>query len=151
MFLRQRKNPHLIKTVRASQCGASLIQGYVQRSIAVLERDYHRKTFLSCCALLPVLTFAHFAGPVKFWPRNKNMKSVIAIIGLGSAILLLFVGAEVMEGTVDVWQMVKAAPREFFHYVSNSFSHDMILTAIVVIGVIAAIAYVRRVPATKVR
>jgi multisubunit Na+/H+ antiporter MnhC subunit len=77
------------------------------------------------------------------------MKAIIAFIGLGSAVLLLYVGAEVMNGTVDVWQMVKAAPGEFVHYVSNSFSHDMVLTAIVVIGVVAAIAYIRRVPAAK--
>lgn len=54
-----------------------------------------------------------------------------------------------MNGTVDVWQMVRAAPGQFVHYVSNSFSHDMIVTAVVVIGVIAAIAYIRGVPAAK--
>lgn len=77
------------------------------------------------------------------------MKAIIAVIGLGSAVLLLYIGAEVMNGTVDVWQMVKAAPGQFIHYVSNSFSHDMIVTAVVIIGVIAAIAYIRRVPAAK--
>jgi hypothetical protein len=78
------------------------------------------------------------------------MKAIIAVIGVGSAVLLLYIGAAVMNGTVDVWQMVRAAPGQFVHYVSNSFSHDMIVTAVVVIGVIAAIAYVRRVPAAKV-
>ncbi len=55
-----------------------------------------------------------------------------------------------MNGTVDVWQMVKAAPGQFIHYVSNSFSHDMIVTAVVIIGVILTIAFIRRVPAAKV-
>jgi hypothetical protein len=77
------------------------------------------------------------------------MKAIIAVIGVGSAVLLLYIGAEVMNGTVDVWQMVRAAPGQFVHYVSNSFSHDMIVTAVVVIGVIAAIAYIRGVPAAK--
>ncbi len=77
------------------------------------------------------------------------MKAIIAVIGVGSAVLLLYIGAEVMNGTVDVWQMVKAAPGQFIHYVSNSFSHDMIITAVVIIGVIAAIVYIRRVPAAK--
>lgn len=54
-----------------------------------------------------------------------------------------------MNGTADVWQMVKAAPGQFVHYLSNSFSHDMIVTAVVIIGVIATIAYIRRVPAAK--
>ena len=79
------------------------------------------------------------------------MKAIIAIIGVGSAVVLLFLGAAVMNGTADVWEMVKSAPRQFVHYLSNSFSHDMILTAVVVVGVIAAIAYVRRVPETKAR
>ena len=79
------------------------------------------------------------------------MKAVIAIIGVGSAILLLFIGAEVMNGTVDVWGAVKSAPDQFVRYVSNSFSHDMILTAIVLVGVLAAIAYIRRVPGEKIR
>ena len=77
------------------------------------------------------------------------MKAIIAVIGVGSAVLLLYIGAEVMNGTVDVWQMVKAAPGQFIHYVSNSFSHDMIVTAVVVIGVVAAILFIRRVPAAK--
>lgn len=77
------------------------------------------------------------------------MKAIIAVIGVGSAVLLLYIGAEVMNGTVDVWQMVKAAPGQFVHYVSNSFSHDMIVTAVVVIGVVVTIAFIRRVPAAK--
>jgi|HubBroStandDraft_5_1064220.scaffolds.fasta_scaffold227789_1 hypothetical protein len=77
------------------------------------------------------------------------MKAIIAVIGVGSAVLLLYIGAEVMNGTVDVWPMVKAAPGQFVHYVSNSFSHDMIVTAVVVIGVIVTIAFIRRVPAAK--
>jgi hypothetical protein len=77
------------------------------------------------------------------------MKAIIAVIGVGSAVLLLYIGAEVMNGTVDVWQMVKEAPGQFIHYVSNSFSHDMIVTAVVVIGVVAAIIFIRRVPAAK--
>ncbi len=79
------------------------------------------------------------------------MKAIIAVIGVGSAVLLLYLGAEVMNGTADVWAMVKSAPKEFVHYVSNSFSHDMIVTALVIVGVLAAIAYVRRVPETKAR
>ncbi len=77
------------------------------------------------------------------------MKAIIAIIGVGSAVLLLYIGAQVMNGTVDVWQMVKAAPGQFVHYVSNSFSHDMVVTAVVVIGVIVTIVFIRRVPAAK--
>lgn len=77
------------------------------------------------------------------------MKAIIAVIGVASAVVLLFLGAEVMSDTVDVWAMVKAAPQQFIHYVSNSFSHDMIVTVVVVIGVIITIAYIRRVPAAK--
>jgi hypothetical protein len=79
------------------------------------------------------------------------MKAVVAVIGVGSAILLLFLGAEVMSDNLDVWGAVKSVPSQFVHYVSNSFSHDMILTAIVVIGVVATIAYIRRVPGEKIR
>ncbi len=79
------------------------------------------------------------------------MKAVIAIIGVGSAIVLLYLGAEVMSDTVDVWGAVKSVPGQFVHYVSNSFSHDMILTAIVLISVVVTIAFIRRVPDEKIR
>lgn len=56
-----------------------------------------------------------------------------------------------MSDTVDVWAWVKSAPKQFFHYLSSSWSHNMLVTALVIVGVIAAIAYVRHVPPAKVR
>lgn len=79
------------------------------------------------------------------------MKAIIAIIGVGSAALLLFLGAEVMSNDVDVWAVVQSIPKQFVRYVSRSFSHDMLLTALVIVGVLAAIAYIRHVPPAKVR
>ena len=56
-----------------------------------------------------------------------------------------------MDGTLDVWDAIRTGPRQFVNYVSTSFSHDMIWTAVVVIGVVAAIAIVRRAPVEKIR
>jgi hypothetical protein len=79
------------------------------------------------------------------------MKAVTAVIGFASALVLLYLGAEVMRNTIDIWAQVKAAPAQFVHFISNSLSHNMFWTAIVLVGVFAAILYVRGVPAAKVR
>lgn len=80
------------------------------------------------------------------------MRGVIALIGFASAAVLIFVGIKVVSGTgVEVWSQLTAIPYEFFRYVSNAFSRDMLWTVLVLVGIVAAIAIVRGVPPAKAR
>jgi ABC-type spermidine/putrescine transport system permease subunit I len=81
---------------------------------------------------------------------DKRMRSIVAIIGGASAVLLVFLGLEVMSDTsVEVWSQLNSLPLGFYRYVSDSYSHQMFWTPLVIAGVAAVIYFVRGVPPAK--
>ncbi|HSY11214.1 MAG TPA: hypothetical protein VK976_03410 [Verrucomicrobiae bacterium] len=78
------------------------------------------------------------------------MRTLLAIVGLGAVILLLFIGAKIAGSSLDVWAAVKAAPGQFLNYVSTSMSHQMLWTIVVIVGVVGVIALIQKVPPAKI-
>lgn len=81
---------------------------------------------------------------------DKRMRSIVALIGFASAACLLVLGIQVMSDTsVEVWSSLNSLPLGFFRYISHSFSHELLWSAGVLVGIVAAIFFVRGVPPAK--
>lgn len=78
------------------------------------------------------------------------MRTLLAIVGLGVIIIVLFVGSKLMGSSVDVWDAVRSAPNQFLNYIATSVSHEALWTIVVIAGVVGIIAFIQKVPPANI-